>query len=159
MMRYGTVPWPWAGLVAVLIVLAHEALRKLLGDAPTLMMTSWRILLMTLGVTCIVLIALPPRRLAYLLGAITCAALMGWALWLQYGLGLDPCPLCSLQRMAVVAIGVVFLIAAIHNPRRLGAAAYAGLTLIIGLFGRGNKKCRSFLRLRALTPPSYSRMT
>jgi disulfide bond formation protein DsbB len=37
--------------------------------------------------------------------------------------------------MAVIAIGVVLLIAGIHNPRRLGAGIYAGLTLIIGLFG------------------------
>ncbi|MEO8303321.1 MAG: disulfide bond formation protein B [Betaproteobacteria bacterium] len=78
---------------------------------------------------------LPPRRPAYLLGAAACAAMMGWAFWLQYGLGLDPCPLCSLQRMAVIGIGVVFLVAGIHNPGRLGAAIYAGLTVIIGLFG------------------------
>jgi disulfide bond formation protein DsbB len=135
MMRYATVPWPWAGLAAVLIVLGQEGLQRLLGDAPSLAMTSWRILLLTIGVVCLVLILLPPRRPAYLLGAATCAGLMGWALWLQYGLGLDPCPLCSLQRMVVVAIGVVFLIAGIHNPRRVGAAVYAGLTVILGLFG------------------------
>ena len=58
---------------------------------------------MTIGVTSLALILLPPRRLAYLLGVLVCAALMGWALWLQYGLGLDPCPLCLLQRLAVVA--------------------------------------------------------
>ena len=41
----------------------------------------------------------------------------------------------SLQRLAVIAIGVVFLIAGIHNPGRLGAGIYAGLTIIVGLFG------------------------
>ena len=55
-----------------------------------------------------------------LLGFLVCAALMAWALWLQYGMGLEPCPLCVFQRVAVIAIGVVFLVAAIHNP---GAAA------------------------------------
>jgi len=60
---------------------------------------------------------------------------MGWALWLQYGLGLDPCPLCSLQRLAVVGIGLVFLVAGIHKPGRLGAGVYAGLTVLLGLFG------------------------
>ena len=54
---------------------------------------------------------------------------MGWALWLQYGMGLEPCPLCVFQRIAVIAIGVVFLIAGLHNPGRTGAAVYAGLTL------------------------------
>ena len=36
---------------------------------------------------------------------------MGWALWLQYGSSLEPCPLCVFQRIAVIAIGVVFLVA------------------------------------------------
>jgi disulfide bond formation protein DsbB len=135
MMRYAEVPWPWAGLTIALVLLAQEALVKLVGDSPSLALTSWRILVTTIGVTSFALIILPPRRPAYLLGFAVCAALMGWALWLQYGLGLDPCPLCSLQRMAVIAIGVVFLVAGIHNPGRLGAGIYAGLTVIIGLFG------------------------
>ena len=135
MMRYAEVPWPWAGLTIALVLLAQEALVKLVGESGSLAMTSWRILVMTIGVTSLGLILLPPRRPAYLLGALTCAALMAWALWLQYGLGLDPCPLCSLQRMAVISIGIVFLVAAIHNPGRLGASIYAGLTLILGLFG------------------------
>ena len=135
MMRYAEVPWPWAGLTIALVLLAQEALLKLVGDSPSLALTSWRILVMTIGVTSFVLIILPPRRPAYLLGFAVCGALLGWALWLQYGLNLDPCPLCSLQRIAVIAIGIVFLVAAIHNPGRLGAGIYAGLTVIIGLFG------------------------
>ena len=135
MMRYAEVPWPWAGLTIALVLLAQESLMRLFGDSPSLALTSWRILVVTIGVTSLALIMLPPRRPAYLLGAATCAGLMGWALWLQYGLGLDPCPLCSLQRMAVTAIGIVFLVAGIHNPKRLGAAIYAGLTCILGIFG------------------------
>ena len=135
MMRYAEVPWPWAGLTIALVLLAQEALLRLVGDSPSLALTSWRILVMTIGVTSFALIILPPRRPAYLLGFAVCAALMGGALWLQYGLNLDPCPLCSLQRIAVIAIGIVFLVAAIHNPGRLGAGIYAGLTVIIGLFG------------------------
>jgi len=108
---------------------------RLVGESPSLALTSWRILVMTIGVTSFALIILPPRRPAYLLGAAVCAGLMSWALWLQYGLGLDPCPLCSLQRMAVIAIGLVFLVAGIHNPKRLGAGIYAALTVVVGLFG------------------------
>lgn len=137
MMRYAAVPWPWAGLVISVVLLLQEALVGSLGDSPSLGLTSWRMLVMTIGVTSIGLIVLPPRRAAYLLGALTCAGLMGWALWLQYGLGLDPCPLCSLQRLAVIAIGVVFFVAGLHNPGRLGAGVYAGLTVAIGLFGAG----------------------
>jgi len=135
MMRYSEVPWPWAGLTLALVLLAQEGLLKFVGDSSSLVLTSWRILVMAIGVTSLALILLPPRRPAYLLGALTCAGLMAWALWLQYGLGLDPCPLCSLQRLTVIAIGVVFLIAAVHGPARLGAGIYAGLTVIVGLFG------------------------
>ena len=135
MMRYAQIPWPWAGVLAALILVLQEALQKSLGDGPSLAMTSWRMFVIAVGVASLGLIVLPPRRPAYLLGALTCAALMGWALWLQYGLGLDPCPLCSVQRLAVIAIGVVFLIAGIHDPGRLGAAIYAVLTVVIGLFG------------------------
>ncbi|MEO8849876.1 MAG: disulfide bond formation protein B [Casimicrobiaceae bacterium] len=73
---------------------------------------------------------MPPRRVAYLLGFLVCAALMGWALWLQFGMGLEPCPLCMFQRVAVCAVGLVFLAAFIHNPRSGGAAAYAFFTLV-----------------------------
>ena len=135
MMRYAEVPWPWAGLTIALVLLGQEGLLKLVGDSPSLALTSWRIFVMTIGVASFALIILPPRRPAYFLGAAVCAALMGWALWLQYGLNIDPCPLCSLQRMAVIAMGLVFLIAAIHNPKRLGAGIYAGLATIIGIFG------------------------
>ena len=46
---------------------------------------------------------------------------MAWALWLQYGLGLEPCPLCVFQRIAVIAIGVVFLVAG--DPQSRDASA------------------------------------
>ncbi len=92
-------------------------------------------LVWTIGSVSLALILLPPRRPAYLLGFLVCAGLMAWALWLQYGLDLEPCPLCVFQRIAVIATGVVFLIAAIHNPGRAGAAFYAVLTVLIAGLG------------------------
>jgi disulfide bond formation protein DsbB len=135
MMRYTAVPWPWVGLAIALALLGQEALFMWLGASPTLAQTGYRMLVITLGATSLALIILPQRRPAYFLGVLVCAGLMGWALWIQYGLGLDPCPLCALQRMAVVAIGIVFLIAGLHNPGRTGAAVYAALTFVIGAFG------------------------
>ena len=135
MMRYAAIPWPWVGLAITLALLGQEALFTWLGGNPSLAQTSYRMLVMTIGATSLALIMLPRRRPAYFLGFLVCAGLMGWALWLQYGLGLDPCPLCSLQRLTVVAIGVVFLVAGLHNPGRTGAAVYAGLTFLIGAFG------------------------
>ena len=135
MMRYATIPWPLAGLFIALALVGQELLLTALGSNPSLMQTAYRMLVWTVGITSLSLLLLPPRRLAYLLGFLVCAALIGWALWLQYGLDLDPCPLCIFQRVAVIATGIVFLIAAIHNPGPAGAAVYAGLTVIASGIG------------------------
>jgi disulfide bond formation protein DsbB len=44
--------------------------------------------------------------------------MMGYALYAQYQLYLDPCPLCILQRVAVIGMGLAFLLLAAHNPGR-----------------------------------------
>lgn len=130
MMRYAAVPWPWLGFLVALALVAHEPLLRLLGGMPAINESMYRVGVMAVGVSCLALLLLPPRRLAYLLGFLVCAALIGWALWLQYGEGLEPCPLCMFQRVAVIAVGLVFLVAAIQNPYRPGAAFYALLTLL-----------------------------
>jgi protein dithiol:quinone oxidoreductase len=128
--RYPSLTWPWVGLLLCLALLAQEYLFLALG--PNAPLTAYRITLMTVAVTSIALIALPHRRLGYVLGFLICAGLMGFALYLQFAMDLEPCPLCILQRIAIVAMGVVFLIAAFHNPERPGASAYALLQLILG---------------------------
>ena len=70
------------------------------------------------------------KRQLNLLGFAACAGLMAFALYAQYQLFLDPCPLCVFQRMAIIGIGVLCLIAALHNPDVWGGRAYA---LLIGL--------------------------
>lgn len=45
-------------------------------------------------------------------------------------MGLEPCPLCWLQRFGFMAVGLVSLVAALHGPRQLGIRLY-GLLLII----------------------------
>ena len=137
MMRYPAVPWPWAGLFIALALIGQEQLLAALGTNPSLAQTAYRMLVWTVGSASLALILLPPRRPAYLLGFFVCAGLMGWALWLQYGLDLEPCPLCVFQRIAVISTGVVFLIAGIHNPGRLGAAIYAGFVVAISGVGAG----------------------
>lgn len=76
---------------------------------------------------------LSPRWL-YLIGAVVVAGLFSAALFLQYMLRQDPCPLCMLQRLIFVVIGVLFFLAFIHHPLRLGARIYSAL---IGLFAIG----------------------
>lgn len=65
-----------------------------------------------------------------LLGLVMCCFMMAVALYLQYGVGLEPCPLCIFQRVAVISACIVFLIGAIHNPKRWGGIVYAVLSLI-----------------------------
>ena len=74
------------------------------------------------------------RRSGNALGFLACAALMGYALYAQYVLGLAPCPLCIFQRIAAIVTGVLFLIAALHNPRGTGAKVYG---VLIGLAALG----------------------
>src|SRR6185437_10286720 len=130
MNRYPTIPLPWAALILCLALIGQEALFRWFGGEPSLSEASYRVLVMTIGVAALALIVLPQRRPAYVLGFVVCAALIAWALWLQYGKGIEPCPLCIFQRVAVIAVGIVFLLAALHNPKRSGAAFYAFLTVI-----------------------------
>lgn len=51
------------------------------------------------------------------LGAGICAAMLGYALYVQHGMFMQPCPLCILQRVAFLAMGVFFLVGAIVGER------------------------------------------
>jgi len=75
------------------------------------------------------------RRAGNALGFLACAGLMGYALYAQYGLGLAPCPLCIFQRIATIVTGVLFLIAALHDPRGSGARVYGALIALAALGG------------------------
>lgn len=56
-------------------------------------------------------------RAQFALGAVLCAALLGYALYVQHGMFMMPCPLCILQRVAFAAMGVFFLAGAVVGPR------------------------------------------
>ena len=76
---------------------------------------------------------LSPRR-AFLLAAAVPAALLAFGYFLQYVQGLQPCPLCLVQRGFFYAVIAVCVIAALHGPGIKGIVAYAGLA---GLFAIG----------------------
>lgn len=73
------------------------------------------------------------RRPVNFAGFLICAGLIAYALYAQFDLGLDPCPLCIFQRIGIAALGVVFLLAALHNPRGWGARTYAVLIAVAAL--------------------------
>ncbi len=67
-------------------------------------------------------------RLANAGGALACLALLAYALYAEHVLGLEPCPLCMFQRVAIATLGGVFLLAALHGARGVFAYLYAGLS-------------------------------
>ncbi|MER2527299.1 MAG: disulfide bond formation protein B [Candidatus Competibacter denitrificans] len=67
------------------------------------------------------------RRSTNGLGFMVCALGLGYAYFVQVGQGVEPCPLCIFQRLALLAVGLLFLLAALHNPQDWGAKVYGVL--------------------------------
>lgn len=74
-------------------------------------------------------------RLGYGAGFLICAALIAYAYYLQYFEYQEPCPLCILQRLTFFALGVVFLVAALHGPGRTAGAVYSGVLFVVAAVG------------------------
>ena len=73
-------------------------------------------------------------RLFWAAGAAACALLLGYGYFLQHVQGLEPCPLCLVQRGFFYALLAMFALAAMHCPARVGTILYA---LLITLFAIG----------------------
>ncbi|MBA3487572.1 MAG: disulfide bond formation protein B [Lysobacter sp.] len=90
-------------------------------------------------------------RMLFLLGFLACAGLLGYAVYLQLHTGLEPCPLCIFQRVAFAALGLLFLIGALHAPRGAAARRAYGvlgwLAALAGIAVAGNH-----VRLQHLPP-------
>jgi disulfide bond formation protein DsbB len=74
-------------------------------------------------------------RLRFALPALACALLLAFGFYLQYGQGLQPCPLCLVQRGFFMAVMAVCVVAAVHDPRRRGSLAYGLLAALFALGG------------------------
>src|SRR5258708_38803522 len=72
-------------------------------------------------------------RQGNLLGFAAALSLLGYAYYAQLVLHLEPCPLCIFQRVGVFAIGLVFLIAAVHDPVGWPRRVYASLLALSAL--------------------------
>jgi disulfide bond formation protein DsbB len=71
------------------------------------------------------------RQKINLLCALVCAGMLGYAIYAEKVLEYVPCPLCMFQRVCIGALGIVFLIAALHRAQRIGAIVHGLLTLIV----------------------------
>jgi disulfide bond formation protein DsbB len=78
------------------------------------------------------------RRLGFIAIFLACAAMLAFALYLQYYKYLNPCPMCIFQRVCVLAAGIVALLGAIHNPKSdMGGRIYGFLTVLSVAIGFG----------------------
>jgi protein dithiol:quinone oxidoreductase len=75
------------------------------------------------------------NRKAFAAGAVVCALLLAFGYYLQYVRGLEPCPLCLVQRGFFYAVIAVFVAAALHGPGRRGRLAYGALGLLFAAGG------------------------
>ena len=85
----------------------------------------------------------PRRVLAGI--ALVCIALLGFALYLQHVGGLEPCPMCIVQRYADVLIVIVAGLGAIL-PRRGGQIGGAVLLVVLSVGGAFVAARQSFLQ-------------
>ncbi len=76
-------------------------------------------------------------RAQYFTGFVVCVALLAFAYYVQFNLGIEPCPLCIFQRIAFIFMALFFLAGAIHNPRPAARRAYALLIAFAAAVGVG----------------------
>ena len=85
----------------------------------------------------------PASRLLYLLSFILCLMLLAVALYMEHVMGLEPCPLCIVQRVVFIILGLISLAAMLHNPvttaasrkRPVASRRYGLLITLTAAFG------------------------
>ena len=76
------------------------------------------------------------KRQKFFLGFLFCSGLMAYALFAQYFLNLEPCPLCIFQRVAVISMGIIFLVCSLLEPKSsLAKIISSTLFITSGSFG------------------------
>lgn len=79
----------------------------------------------------------PSVRQTHGLIVIACTLLLAVALYMEYVMGLVPCPLCMTQRVFVFLVGLLALLAFVHHPQGWGRRVYASLGLLAAIIGGG----------------------
>ena len=74
-----------------------------------------------------------PRRV-FALTCLACVALLAFGLYLQHVVGLEPCPMCIVQRYALVLVAVISGCAGATNRKGMQMAC-AVLLLVTSVFG------------------------
>ncbi|MDR2926003.1 MAG: disulfide bond formation protein B [Azoarcus sp.] len=87
---------------------------------------------------------LPLRLYFFALFALCAGEVCFGAIYLQGMLGIEPCPMCIMQRYALLGVGIVALAGALHN--RAGIL-YGALVTLVALAGGGVAARQSWLQL------------
>ena len=66
-------------------------------------------------------------RSVWLIGFLACSGAMAFALYLEHVVGLEPCPMCVFQRVAMIFTGLVFLLGMLISPKGGWSWLVAGL--------------------------------
>ena len=82
-------------------------------------------------------------KIALTLILVFCLALLGTAYYMEYALGLEPCPMCIIQRIAVALAGLAAFIGLIHNQY---PKVYFGLTAFFSAGGAASATRHLYLQ-------------
>ena len=75
------------------------------------------------------------NRQFFALVFLSCVGLLASAYYFEYVMFLDPCPLCMMQRIGVLLVGLVALSGAIFYRKKVSQLIHSGLMLAPSLFG------------------------
>lgn len=75
------------------------------------------------------------KRTVYLIEFFLVAALLAFAAFLEYYEGILPCPLCMMQRFCLAALGIIFVIGACYNFKRVGSVLVGAISFLFSLTG------------------------
>jgi protein dithiol:quinone oxidoreductase len=92
-----------------------------------------------------------PRRVLALMAA-TCVAMLAFGLYIQHGLGIEPCPMCIVQRYAVLLVGITAGVSAASRKRGVWIGGSV-LVVLFAAFGAFVAARQSWLQW---FPPEFS---
>jgi protein dithiol:quinone oxidoreductase len=85
-----------------------------------------------------------PRQILGLI-ALVCVGMLAFGLYLQHGVGLEPCPMCIVQRYALIVVALAAGITAFLRGRK-ALWTGVGVMAVLSVFGAGVAARQSWLQ-------------
>ena len=93
----------------------------------------------------------PRRTLALIF--VACAAMMAFVMYLKHVVGLEPCPMCIVQRYCLIAVGVFALLGSLKPSTAGWWKSFGVLALLFSAFGAFTAARQSWLQWN---PPEFA---